>query len=396
MRILQITPRVPYPPDDGGKIGIFNITKYLSMRGHKITLLSLDSIPVKDMSGLEKFCNVKTVFANTSNSYLKMFLNLFSPSPYTMSKYYIKDFETKLYSLLKKNRFDIVHIDSLHMAYYGKMIKSHFNIPIVLREHNVESVIWERYYQESSNLLKKTYAGIQFKKVYKYESKILEVFDKCLMITKEDEKRIKQMNPKIKTAVVPAGVDTSKFFPMDITPEPYSIVFVGSMDWLPNIDGVLWFYKKIFPKIKHEMPSTKLYIVGKNPPLEIKNIVDKNVIITGYVNDVREYMAKAAVFIVPLRIGGGMRIKILEAFAMKKPVVSTTVGCEGIEIKDRGNIYVADDDERFAEKVIELLVDGKKRKEIGENALQLVRNKYTWERVAKSLEIEYLKTITTK
>jgi sugar transferase (PEP-CTERM/EpsH1 system associated) len=391
MRILQITPRIPYPPDDGGKIGIFNITKYLSMRGHKITLLSLDSIPVKDMSGLEKFCNVEPVFANTSNSYLKMFLNLFSPSPYTMSKYYIKDFETKLYNLLKKNRFDIVHIDSLHMAYYGKMIKSYFNIPIVLREHNVESVIWERYYQESSNLLKKIYAGMQFKKVYKYESKILEVFDKCLMITKEDEKRIKQMNPKIKTAVVPAGVDTSKFFPMDIPEEPYSIVSVASMDWMPNIDGVIWFYKKIFPKIKREIPSAKLYIVGKNPPLEIKNIVDKNVIVTGYVEDVREYIAKAAVFIVPLKVGGGMRIKILNALAMSKAIVSTSVGCEGIEVTDGKNICVANREEDFARKIIELMLDREKRERIGKNGLELIRKKYTWEKMASLIEEEYIK-----
>jgi len=393
MKILQITPRIPYPPDDGGKIGIFNITKYLSMREHKITLLSLDSIPVKDLLGLEKFCDVKAIFADTSNSYLKMFLNLFSLSPYTMSKYYAKNFEAELYNSLEKNHFDIVHIDHLHMASYGKMIKNNFNIPIVLREHNVETTIMQRYLQEAPNLLKRAYAGIQFKKVYKYESKTLEIFDKCLMITKEDEKRIKQMNPKVKTAVVPAGVDTSKFCPMDIPEEPYSIVFVGSMDWPPNVDGVIWFYKKIFPLIKGKNPQVKFYVVGKNPPLEIKNIVDKNVVVTGYVDDVREYIAKAEVFIVPLMVGGGMRIKILNALAMGKAVVSTSVGCEGIDITNGENICIENGEEEFAGKIIGLMLDREKRERIGKNGLELIRNKYTWEKIASLIEEEYTKLV---
>jgi len=365
----------------------------LSKRGHKITLLSLDSIPVKDMSGLEEFCDVKTVFADTSNSYLKMFLNLFSPLPYTMSKYYVKDFEVKLYSLLKENRFDIVHIDSLHMAYYGKMIKSNFNIPVALREHNVETTIMQRYFQETPNLLKKVYAGIQFKKVYKYESKILEIFDKCLMITKEDEQRIKQMNPKIKTAVVPAGVDTSKFHPTDIQVEPYSIVFVGSMDWLPNVDGIIWFYKRVFPYIKERVPQVKFYIIGKNPPPEVLNLKSEEVIVTGYVDDVREYMAKAAVFVVPLRVGGGMRIKILNALAMSKAVVSTSVGCEGIDATNGENIYIEDGEEGFAEKIIELMLDREKRERIGRNGLELIRNKYTWEKITSLIEKEYAELV---
>jgi len=392
MRILQLTPRIPYPPDDGGKIGIFGITKYLALRGHEITLLSITSNQNSDLSGLSEYCKVETVVMNTANSYLGMLFNLFSKTPYTISKYHGRAVLNKLKDLLQKNRFDIVHVDHLHMAYYGKFIKEKFGLPVVLREHNVESSIWERYYRGISNPLVKAYARFQFKKLYKYESRIVENFDQCFMITEKDKREIERMNPRVKASVIPAGVDTPYFHPMDVPIEPYSIVSVASMDWLPNVEGILWF-TTIWPLVKEKIPQAKLYIVGKNPPAKIRDLARDDIIVTGFVKDVREYMAKAMVFIVPLRTGGGMRIKILNALAMGKAVVSTSVGCEGIDIENGKNIYIADTEEGFAERVIELLEDESKREELGKEGLKLVSQKYQWERIAERIEDEYKKIL---
>lgn len=396
MKILQLTPRNPYPPDDGGKIGIFGITKYLSLRGHDITLLSIVSNQNDDISGLRKYCKVETVTMNTTNNYIDMFFNLFSSVPYTVSKYHRKPFLEKLNKFLQETQFDIVHVDHLHMAYYGKFVKERFGIPVVLREHNVESTIWERYYREVANPFVKLYTRLQFEKVYRYESRIVEDFDQCFMITKQDKKRIERMNPKVKASVIPAGVDTSFFYPMDLPIEPCSVVSVASMDWPPNIKGILWFITKIWPLVKQKIPQAKIYIVGKNPSPEVKELAAKDIIVTGFVDDVRQYMAKAAVFIVPLKAGGGMRIKILNALSMGKAVVSTSIGCEGIDVENGKNIYVADTENEFAQRIMELLEDSNKRDKLGEAGLLLVREKYQWERVAEQIENEYERIINNK
>jgi glycosyltransferase involved in cell wall biosynthesis len=279
------------------------------------------------------------------------------------------------------------------MAYYGKFVKEHFGLPTVLREHNVESTIWERYYQGIRNPLVRAYARFQFKKVYKYESEIVADFDRCFMITEKDKERIKRMNPRVKASVIPAGVDFSYFHPIDVSIEPYSIVSVASMDWLPNVEGIIWFITKMWPIVKQRIPQAKLYIVGKNPPTKIKKLAGEDIIVTGFVEDVRGYMAKGAVFIVPLRTGGGMRIKILNALAMGKAVVSTSVGCEGIDVEDGRNICIADSEEEFVQGVINLLNNGNKREQLEEEGLRLVKEKYQWERIAEQIEREYEKIL---
>jgi len=396
MRILQLTPRIPYPPDDGGKIVIFESIKRLAMRGHKITLLSFIPNNNVDFSYLKRYCKLETVELNISDSYVKMLFNLFSLEAYTISKYRRRSLLIKLKKLLESEWFDIVHIDSLHMAYYGRFIKKNNNLPVILREHNVESTIWERYYKGILNPLVRSYVRIQFNKVYKYESKIVEDFDRCFMITAHDKERIERMNKKVKASVTPAGVDTSYFLPMAVEKEPYSIVFVASMDWIPNIEGIIWFYNDIFPLIKRKTPQSKLYIIGKNPPYIVKRLQTHDVVITGFVDDVRKYMAISSVFIVPLKTGGGMRIKILNALAMGKPVVSTSVGCEGIEVRDGEHLYIANTAKEFAHKVIELLNDSHKCKQIGEAGMKLVREKYNWERMVELLEKQYSEVLEEK
>jgi sugar transferase (PEP-CTERM/EpsH1 system associated) len=399
MKILQLTTRLPYPPDDGGKIGIFNLTKYLSVRGHKIVLLSIISgrtkETLKNIEGLRKWCDVRAVYKNTGTNLWGLFLNLFSGIPYTISKYHNSKAKEAIKKILSKGRFDLIHIDSLHMAYYGEFIKHEFELPLVLREHNVQTTIMERYYQQQGNPFTRLYAYLQWKKTHRYEAKICEIFDMCLMITREDKNRIERMNSSVKTCIIPAGVDTSYFYPLKIKEEPCSLVFVGDLSWLPNVDGLLWFYNRVWPRIKKSFLQVKSYVVGRRPPQKIRKLSkrEQNIVVTGFVTDVRSYVAKCSVFVVPLRIGGGMRLKILEAMGMERPVVATSVGAEGIMVTDRENIMIADSEVDFAERVIELLKDTNLRRKVAQGGKKLIEQEYRWESIVEELEKEYIKVL---
>jgi len=402
MKILQLTTRLPYPPDDGGKIGIFNLTKYLSLRGHRIVLLSIISGQTKgtpgNIEGLGKWCDVRVVYKNTGTNLWGLFLNLFFKVPYTISKYHSSKVKVAIKKILSKGGFDLVHIDSLHMAYYGQFIKHEFKLPLVLREHNVQATTMERYYKRQRNPLVKLYAYLQWKKMHRYEAKICEIFDKCLMITEEDKERIERMNPSVKTCIIPAGVDTSYFYPLKIEEESGSLVFVGDLSWLPNVDGVIWFYSRVWPRIKKASLPVKFYVIGRRPPEEIRKLSkkDQNIMVTGFVKDVRPYVAKCSVYVVPLRIGGGMRLKILEAMAMERPVVATSVGAEGIMATDRENIMIADSEADFAERVIELLKDRNPRRRVAQEGKRLIEQKYRWETVVEALEKEYFRVLENR
>lgn len=392
MKILQISPKKPYPPTGGGEIVAYNTIKYLARRGHEITLISIVDKD-EEIPELEKFCRWIPMRKDTATTTAGLLGNLFSKKPYTISKYHSEEIKQKTRGILREVNFDIVHIEWLHAAYYGTYLKQEFGLPVVLRQHNVETKIMERFYKNQKNPLIKAYAYLQHKKLSCYEAVACEVFDKCFMITEEDERKIREMNPRVETSVIPSGVDISYFYPMKIKEESYSVVSVAAMDWLPNVEGMLWFHKDIFPLIKKELPGTKLYVVGKNPPDSVKSLEKDDIIVTGFVEDVRDYMARGAVFIVPLKTGSGMRIKILNALAMGRAIVSTSIGCEGIEVIDGENICIADTEEEFSQGVIRLLKDKSERERMGKEGLKLVRANYQWERIAELIENEYIKII---
>jgi glycosyltransferase involved in cell wall biosynthesis len=388
MNILQIVPQIPYPPDNGARIGIFNVTKHLALRGHNIVMFSLGTDRDTKQKELEEYCELYTVEKDTKTSFSGIVSNLFESTPYTILKYYSADVLRKLMNVSRVRKPDVVHVDHLHMAIYGKLLKQHCDVPIALREHNVEYVIWERFYKVQKNPFIKAYAYLQYEKVKQYERTMCGYYDRVFAITQDDEERLRRLNKSIKTTVIPAGVDTA-YFASKQTIEEYSILFLGSLDWQANIDGLLWFIEKIFPLVLKQDLSVKLLIVGKNPVGKIMALRSSQIEVHPNVPDVREYIEKAKVFIVPLRIGGGMRLKILEAFAMQKAIVSTSVGCEGIEVENDKELMIADDEQSFAEQVISLLSDGGKRKRLGNQGYELVKRKYSWERVAKSFEAVY-------
>jgi sugar transferase (PEP-CTERM/EpsH1 system associated) len=387
-KILFLTPRFPLPANTGAKIRTFNLLKQASLR-NKVTLLSFSYDYVTDMESaraLEEL-GIETHFVKAAeNSNL---INVIGKTPYSIKKYYSKRMKEKISELIEKREFDIVHFDHLHMGQYVNCVNG---IPAVLDEHNVENVILKRYAETERNLLKKIAINKQRKKMRRFEARAADKFSRCFTVSQNDKDLLNEISPKAKISVIPNGVDTTYFNPQGqrLTPNAKrqtdvenTLVFTGSMDWLPNDDAVVYFCKEILPIIWRDDESVKFCVVGKSPSKRIRDIAEKEkrIIVTGLVDDVREYLDRAKAFVAPLRIGGGTRLKILEAMSMEKPVISTSVGAEGIKYTDGQNIIIADSPDEFADSVLRILRDEKMIKEIGEKARALVCMEYDWHKV---------------
>ncbi|MBD3920693.1 glycosyltransferase [Paenibacillus sp. PR3] len=365
--ILFLTHLYPYPADDGGRIVTYNTLKNFVQYGHRVYLCVFSDQENSEIE-LEMPIDVEIIkvpisYRNTPKLLLK---NIVSKMSYNMQKYINDDMKRAIEEILDAKQIDIVYMDHLHMAYYSENIRLRKNTTIVLRQHNVESQIMERVYKKEKNIIKKIFLLYQFIKLRNYERNITGRFDRVYMITKEDQALMHKLNPEANLALLPAGVDTEKYYPIpkSSTGNEPIITFLGSLSWYPNIDGLRWFVNNVFPRVIKEIPNVKLYIVGKDPSSELikyKSLYPKNIMITGYVEDERPYIAQSDVFIVPLFIGGGMRIKILNALAMKMPVISTSIGAEGIEATG-GAICIADTTDQFLEQTLKIM----RNKEIAE------------------------------
>ncbi len=390
MRILQLTPQVPYSLSDGGKVGIFNITKYLAERGHTITMLALDRTPDVDARPLEEFCELIRVPHSNKNTVLGAMGNLFSPTPYSIEKYNSAAYRQRLSELLRRFPFDVVHADHLHMAQYADQCRALSNAPFVLREHNVESTIVERFAAQVRAPLFRQWVQLQARRMHSYESRQASACDVCCVITGEDGKRLSAMAPHARIEVVPAGVDDS-FFEIKTQRKkiPNSIVLFGSFDWAPNRDALDWFVSSIFPRVRAQAPHTTLFVFGKEIPASTVTKGEGKIVVRGLVPDIKEELPQYQVAVVPLRVGGGMRLKILESFALRVPVVSTTIGAEGIECEDGVHYLRADSEEEFARAVVRLLQDRPLGEQVVQNAYLLVDRRYRWRRIAEQLETVY-------
>jgi sugar transferase (PEP-CTERM/EpsH1 system associated) len=394
MTILQLTTKIPYPLNDGGKIGVYNITKHLALLGHQVTLAAFTSGDGEDAGDLPRYTRLETMVHDRKNTSLGAFRALGLPTPYTVGKYHTESMTRRIDRLLQDSSYDLIHVDHLHMAEYAVRAKEKFGIPIFLREHNFETAIWERFSSATRNPVLKWFGKIQLEKMRRYEPLMAEKFNCCLMATREDETKLRDASSRVKTVVVPAGVDLTYFEPQSRnSEETNSLLFLGSLEWLPNQESFFWFYEEIFPRILSRIPSARLYVVGKNPSRKLRRLSGSNVDIVGSVDDIRPFMERAAVCVVPLRIGSGIRIKILEMLAMRKAVVTTSIGCEGIEVENGRHLVVADGEDAFAEETCRLLRDGELRRSLGESGRSLVCEHYQWEKVVQKLVSVYEETL---
>jgi glycosyltransferase involved in cell wall biosynthesis len=315
--------------------------------------------------------------------------------PHSIAKYNIPSMNTVLENLSKIEHFDAMHIDHIHMAHYNKFFKG---IPCFLDAHNVEYKIWERCGNVEPMLIKKMLYHQQSSKMKIYEAQKTNEFKGVFTCSADDKKVLGEItSANLPIHVIPNGVDTefNSPDPDKGAREEEAIVFTGSMNWLPNEDAITYFCSKILPLIWEKKASVKFYAVGKNPSPIIKELAhrDPRVIITGRVEDVRPYIWRSRVSIVPLRIGGGTRLKILEAMSLSKVIVSTSIGAEGIEYTDGKNILIGDTPQDFADKVLLALNDPQRSREIGIEARKFVCGMYDWDIIGQKLRSIYQESI---
>jgi glycosyltransferase involved in cell wall biosynthesis len=284
--------------------------------------------------------------------------------------------------VLAHQTFDVIQLEHQHLGLF------HVDSPGAIRildAHNIESDNIRRLTRYSRSPLRRLYYELEYRKVRREESTVLAGQDALLVTSERDRWLIEEEFPHIPKFVIPNGVDTEFFHPSDQAPEPLSLVFTGAMNYLPNADGIGYFLREIFPIIRKEIPEVHVSVVGSGPPKWLERLADSNVTVTGYVNDVRPFVHRASVYVVPLRMGGGTRLKVLEAMAMKKPVVTTSIGCEGIDVVHNESALIADDPNEFAAAVIELVRNDRRRASIVDRGYDVVREKYEWSVVGDRL-----------
>jgi glycosyltransferase involved in cell wall biosynthesis len=309
-----------------------------------------------------------------------LFANLFSPLPYIVTSHHSRIYNEAVRASLVEFQPDLVICEWTPYVIYAKTLGS---VKKIVTAHNIEADIWQRYYENESNAFRRWYIREQWRKVKQFERTALGWVDAAAAVSDLDCARLEKERAGLQIALIPNGVDLEYF---DTLPQPNQrrhLVFTGSMDWRPNQDAARYFTREIFPLLKRARPDLECTFVGRNPPEDIKRLAEvPGVHVTGTVDDVRPYVERAAVYVVPLRIGGGSRLKILEALAMGRAVVSTTIGAEGLDVVHGQHLLLADDPRSFASSVLRLIEEPERCVELAGKGRRLVERRYGWDALA--------------
>ncbi len=397
MNILFLCNKSPYPPKEGGPIAMNVNIGGLIKAGHSVKVIALNTnkyfIDPKEIP--EKYkseTDIKFVYTDLSIKPVEALANLFSSKSYHVERFVSDNVNKKLIQILKDNSFDIVQLEMLYMAPYIETIKQHSNARVILRAHNIEHLIWERITSVTKNPLKKWYIGNLTKKLKNYELSVMDKFDGIATITAKDAEFFRDAGCRIPLTDVPFGIDVAKYKPQYFEEKEISLFHLGSMNWMPNEEGVRWFLDKVWPLIHKENPKLNFYLAGRMMPDWLTNLKMKNVEIVGEVDDATEFINKKGIMIVPLLSGSGIRIKIIEGMALGKTIISTTIGAEGINYEDGKDILIANTPEEFSKVVKKCIQDRNYCSAIGRNARKLIENDHNISKIIGKLEGFY-KTI---
>jgi glycosyltransferase involved in cell wall biosynthesis len=388
MNALVIDEEIPWPLNTGKKIRTYNLVQRLQKK-HTITYLCYG-----DPGGVLPDCPNVTLLTLPSpvleqkgaRFYRSLITNLCSPRPYIVDRHYSRSLAEKARALTADGSFDLVHCE---WTPYSENILGLFGrVPAVLSAHNVEAQIWERYFEAETNPLKKGYIWLQWQKLLRYEAETARKYSTVMTVSGPDRETFLKRYACRRVTVVPNGVDEQYFAPSRAVIQPGNMVFTGSMDWRPNQDGVRYCIEEVFPLIKRRIPETTFTVVGRKPPAWLTRMAGQvdGVTVTGTVDDVRPYMERSALYIVPLRIGGGSRLKILEAMGMGKTVLSTSIGAEGLDVTDGTDIILRDTPHDLAEAACRVLNDPGSYSSYGLAGRALILRSYTWDAIAKTMD----------
>lgn len=399
MRILQLCKKFPYPLNDGESIAVTNLSKALAKLGCEVTLLSMNTskhyFDPRDLpADYNHYTAMKFVEVDNRVHAWGAFLNLFSKESFHISRFVSADFEAALVDLLTKNEYDIIHLETSILSTYIPVIRKHTKATIAMRAHNVEHEIWQRIADNTSWQPKRGYLSHLAKKLKRFEVNSLSDYDLLIPITYRDERIFKELGYQGKTVVMPIGVNGQDYqADWKSYERPISLSFIGTLDWLPNQEGLLWFLDNVWPTLHKKYPKLEFFVAGRNAPKKLLEMQIPNVTFHGEVKSAREFINRHSIMLVPLLSGGGMRAKILEGMALGKVVMTTSVGVEGIEAVDRKEILLADKPEDFVRQIDWCHQHENDLQHIGTEARELILRDYDNLNVAKRLLAAYEETV---
>lgn len=394
MNILFLSTEIPYPVDHGHHLRTANILEMLAKKHHIFFVgFAKDEAELRYKKDLAKICKSADIFI-LSPGILKWrywrlaLLSVFSNLPFNVKKYYQRDAATKIQALIRQHNIRLVHCDMLHVGIY---LPAFHNLSKILTEHNVESLRLQRWQKVEKNPLVRLFLYLQWKKLYCLERQLCSQFDTCIVVSEADKQELLKMGAGNNFEIIPNGVDCCYFAPEGDSVIPKTLIWTGGMDNPYNRDAVDYFLEHILPLVEQEIPDLRVSFVGKSPTPKLlkKAKQDRHIQIEGYVDDVRPHLNRAAVFIAPLRSGSGTKIKILNALAMAKPVVTTSIGAEGIDVTNNYNILISDTPEAFAQQIIYLITHPEVAKIIGRNGRRLMLEKYDWQVIEEKMNRLY-------
>jgi glycosyltransferase involved in cell wall biosynthesis len=392
MKILQISNKAPFPPKDGGAIAILNMATGLSENEVEVTVLAMNTD--KHKSGIEAIpseyssrINFMYVPVNTSIRLTALLRNLFfSSMPYNAERFISPEFSEALEKLLLSENYDVIQLEGLYLSFYIPLIRKFSKAIVSFRAHNVENEIWSRIYQQTRNPMKRAYYRILAKRIAQLEAGLLNQYDVLVPITHRDLLSFNTLGNKKPYKVTPVGIPDSYFKENIIISQNPDIFFIGSLDWRPNQDGLLWFVNNVWKELKIRRASLNFHVAGRNAPhWLIQKFHDNNVFFHGEVDDATSFFDNHQIMLVPLFAGSGMRVKIVEALARSKVIVTTAIGAEGINVTDKANIMIAETKKDFTQ-AIEILIDNSEfYKKLAGNAFAVAKQHYNNTTIATEL-----------
>jgi len=381
MRILQLSQQFPFPEIDGGKIGIANIYKGLAKKAAKVTLLYYNDsiIDHKIIEEAKNYGNLIDINHSIKNTKFRILKSILDNKPIYLRKHFNNSLFKNVLNRIKNEKFDIIHADHSAMAELAIKLKKILNIPIGLRLHNIEWKIWHRYAEELKSGLKYKYILRQARLLKKFEEELIKQFDVLFPITNIDLEYLKDLDPNLNLVMASAGVDVEKMKAIKIEKNPFELIIATTYRWIHNTNGLIWFIEKVLPDLTKEIPEIKLTLIGKDIPDSLRKFQSQNVDAIGFVDSIIPYLSRASIYISPLFVGAGIRIKILEAMAMELPVVSTSIGAEGIFATEKDGLLIANNEYEFREQILKLIRNQNLRTQYGKNARNFIINNFTWD-----------------
>lgn len=398
LKILILTHRVPFPQNGGYSIVVCNTVRGLVNMGHDVSLVALSAKKNhNDDNGadgdlLEKI-NYTAFNIDTSVSVIDVAINLLSKTSFNIDRYYDAEFEKRLIRELKNTNYDIIQFEGLMVSLYLEAVRKHSKASLIYRAHNIENQVWNRLSQQKSDPFKRSYLKMHAKRIKNYELAQLNNFDAIVVFTEQDKSTLLEYGTKIPIEILPVGINLDRYRPDLSKTEFPSLFFLGSLDWLPNREGIEWFLENFHKDLTEGDLPVKFYVAGNDIPERFDDYeVLGKIFIQGEVDDALEFVNSKSIMIVPLLSSGGMRVKIVEGMAMQKCIISTSLGAEGISFENGENILIANNREEFYEAIKLCISDEEFCQRVGRNARRLIEKKHDINVVTQNL-VDFYKTV---